>query len=92
MGIPSLYKEWESQRCELQELQGQKLQLQNKLLRQRRIRLLNQHTAESGKEQRDRFEHLLSDMKADMTSLKERLNDELIELGMFFTTFLHISY
>ena len=79
--IPNVYKEWETQRCELQELEGQKLQLQNKLLRQRRIRLLNQHTADSGKEQRDKFEHLLADMKADMKSLKERLNDELIELG-----------
>lgn len=57
------------------------LQLRNEVNRQSRFRHLNERSCETGKDRRDRFEILLVEMKADLNSLKERLNEELIELG-----------
>ncbi len=57
------------------------MQLRNKVYRQKRIRFLNERSCNSNKERTDRFELLLSEMKADLNILKKRLNDELLELG-----------
>ena len=59
------------------------MQLRNEVRRQRRFRHLNERSCAIGKERRDRFEVLLVEMKADLNSLKERLYEELIELGTF---------
>ena len=57
------------------------MQLKNAVYRQRRIRYLNEKSCESGQYRRDRFEVLLSEMKSDLDSLKERLKEELTDLG-----------
>lgn len=51
------------------------------MYRQKKIRFLNERSCNSNKDRSDRFELLLTEMKADLNILKKRLNDELIELG-----------
>ena len=68
------------------------LQLRNEVYRQRRIRILNERSCSSGKERSDRCESLLAEMKADLNSLKERLNDELVELGKELITRIYQSF
>jgi len=80
--VPPAYKQWENQRHESRTLEGKVLQLRNEVNRQSRFRHLNERSCETGKDRRDRFEILLVEMKADLNSLKERLNEELIELGI----------
>jgi len=80
--VPPAYKQWENQRHESRTLEGKVLQLRNEVHRQSRFRHLNERSCETGKDRRDRFEILLVEMKADLNSLKERLNEELIELGI----------
>lgn len=63
-------------------MEGQAIQLRNKLYRQRRIRFLNEKNAVSAQKRRDRFEFLLTEMKSDLDMLKDRLKDELAELGI----------
>ena len=79
--VPLEIKNWEMQREEIHILQGKVRQLRNDVYRQRRFRVLNERSCNHGKERRDRFEHLVSEMKDDLISLKERLNEELDELG-----------
>ncbi len=57
------------------------MQLQNKVYRQKRNRHWNERSCNSNKERSDRFELLLTEMKADLDILKKRLNDELVALG-----------
>ncbi|GFH51294.1 hypothetical protein CTEN210_07770 [Chaetoceros tenuissimus] len=80
--VPDAYKKWEHEREELRTLEGQAIQLRNKLYRQRRIRFLNEKNAVSAQKRRDRFEFLLTEMKSDLDMLKDRLKDELAELGI----------
>jgi len=80
--VPRAYKQWENQRHESRILEGKVLQLRNEVHRQSRFRHLNKRSCETGKDRRDRFEILLVEMKADLNSLKERLNEELVELGI----------
>lgn len=63
-------------------MQGKAQQLRNAVYRQRRIRLLNEHNATSSQNRRDRFEFLLREMKSDLDILKDRLKEELNELGI----------
>ena len=58
------------------------LQLKNKLYRQRRIGILNKRTTNSMNDRYLRAEELVSEMRADLKSLKRRLGDELKELGI----------
>ena len=78
--MPNEYKEWEVNREELRKLQGRAMQLRNKVYRQKRLRFLNERSCLMGKDRRNRFEILLSDMKSDLDSLKGRLKEELHEL------------
>ena len=63
-------------------MQGKAQQLRNAVYRQRRIRLLNEHNATLSQNRRDRFELLLREMKSDLDILKDRLKEELNELGI----------
>jgi hypothetical protein len=80
--IPTDYKRWEKDRAELRVLQGRAMQLRNAVYRQRRIRFLNEKNNAVAQNRRDRFEALLSEMKSDLDILKERLKEELNELGI----------
>mmetsp|Transcript_10762 Transcript_10762/g.20139 ORF Transcript_10762/g.20139 Transcript_10762/m.20139 type:complete len:914 (+) Transcript_10762:488-3229(+) len=80
--VPSHYKSWERDRAELRTLQGKAMQLRNAVYRQRRIRFLNEKNIAVAQNRRDRFEALLSEMKSDLDILKDRLNEELNELGI----------
>jgi len=79
--VPHAFKTWESQRFDLYKLEGKVLQLRNDVLRQRKIRLLNERTCSYGKAREKRCKILLAKMRADLHSLKERLNDELSDIG-----------
>ena len=81
--VPTGYRNWEKNREELRILEGEAVQLRNKVYRQKRIRYLNEQSCNSNKDKTDRFEMLLSEMKTDLNILKKRLNDELLELGKF---------
>ncbi len=74
-------KEWEDLRQEKYTLKAKALQLRNELLRQRRTRLLNDRTLAATKERCLRIESLATEMRSDLNTLKERLDDELVELG-----------
>lgn len=50
-------------------------------MRQKRIRLLNERTSVATADRYHRAEELVSEMRADLTSLKQRLDEELTELG-----------
>jgi hypothetical protein len=81
-------REWEADRHEMLSLKGSVLQLRNELYRQRRIRILNERSYIAGTDRTQRVEGLLAEMKADLQSLKERLQDDLVELGeLAFLTF-----
>jgi len=80
--VPSDYKSWERDRAELRILQGRAKQLRNAVYRQRRIRSSNEKNNAVAQNRRDRFEALLSEMKSDLDFLKERLKEELNELGI----------
>lgn len=80
--VPQDYKNWEQAREELRRLEGTAMQLKNKILRQKRIRYMNERSYISGENRRRRFELLLSDMKSDLDSLKCRLQEELNELDI----------
>ena len=80
--MPENYRGWEHDREELIRLQGDVQQLKNAVYRQRRIRFLNEKNASTAQNRRDRFEVQLSEMNSDLDILKERLNEELKELGI----------
>lgn len=67
------------------------LQLRNRLVRQKKIRSLNERSLEVGKKRADKVESLLVEMQTDLKSLKGRLQEELNELGRLFSTknFMH---
>jgi hypothetical protein len=81
-GVPRPAHTWEEMRQESYTLQSKVLHLRNELHRQRRIRTLNERTAASFKERSLRAEALVTEMKADLKSLKDRLGDEVGELGI----------
>lgn len=75
-------KYWEDQRYDLLHLKGKALQLRNDLYRQQKVRKLNDRGRIAAEERMGRIENLLLEMKADLSSLKERLQDELSDLGI----------
>jgi len=75
-------KFWEGQRYDLFQLQGTVLQLRNELSRQRGARKLNERSRGASQDRSRKVENLYVEMKADLNSLKERLRDELSELGI----------
>lgn len=80
--IPDAYKKWECEREELRAVEGKVKQLRNALYRQKRLRYLNERSRAMTNEKRNRYEALLSEMKSDLDSLKHRLRDELMEVGI----------
>lgn len=75
-------KKVEARREELNELRGKVAQLRNRLGRQKRLRSLNERSYVAGKDRGVRAEGLLMEMKLDLTSLKDRLREELLDLGI----------
>eukprot|EP00571_Detonula_confervacea_P001265 CAMPEP_0172318422 /NCGR_PEP_ID=MMETSP1058-20130122/34814_1 /TAXON_ID=83371 /ORGANISM="Detonula confervacea, Strain CCMP 353" /LENGTH=1146 /DNA_ID=CAMNT_0013033253 /DNA_START=171 /DNA_END=3611 /DNA_ORIENTATION=+ len=73
---------YESRSEEINQLKGKVLQLRNRLGRQKRLRNLNERSLEAGKGRSLKVEGLLVEMQMDLKVLKERLEDELNELGI----------
>jgi len=73
---------WEDQRFDLFQLKGHVLQLRNELCRQEKARKLNERSRTAAEERMRKVENLFVEMKADLNSLKERLREELSELGI----------
>ena len=82
-GVPAKFREWEDIRDELSLLRAQVLQRRNELARQRRLRVMNERALATTTDKATRVENLVSEMRADLKSLKDRLDYELIELGEF---------
>jgi len=74
-------KEHEARQEEQNALKGKVLQLRNRLSRQKRLRALNERSLAAGKGRSHKVEGLLLEMQMDLKNLKERLQDELNELG-----------
>jgi hypothetical protein len=81
VGVPTKFREWEDIRDELSLLRAQVLQRRNELARQRRLRVMNERALLTTADKAVRVENLVSEMREDLKSLKERLDYELIELG-----------
>lgn len=81
-GLPQGFREWEDSKCELSLLRATMLQKRNELNRQRRIRQFNEMTLASTSERSLRMEALVHEMRTDLKSLKDRLDDELVELQL----------
>jgi hypothetical protein len=80
--VPEKYRKWEQDREELRKLQGDAQQLKNAVYRQRRIRFLNEKNAATAENRRARFQVQLAEMNSDLDILKDRLNEELKDLGI----------
>ena len=80
-GVTEDFREWEDDESEYVTLQASVLQLRNALVRQKRIRLLNEKTSLATSDRYRRAEELVSEMRSDLKSLKQRLEQELNELG-----------
>jgi hypothetical protein len=80
-GVPDKFRVWEDIRDELSIVKAQVLQRRNELARQRRIRNMNERTFASSRDKSYRSENLVLEMRADLKSLKDRLDFELMELG-----------
>lgn len=81
LAIPPSVEKYQSQKEELNRLNIKVLQLRNRLSRQKKIRILNERSLKAGETRSQRVEGLLLEMQADLRCLKERLQDELNELG-----------
>ncbi|KAI2505853.1 hypothetical protein MHU86_8549 [Fragilaria crotonensis] len=81
-GVPAKFREWEDIRDELSLLRAQVLQRRNELARQRRLRVMNERALATTTDKASRVENLVAEMRADLKSLKDRLDYELIELGI----------
>ena len=84
MGITEEFRKWEDEEEEYVVLQGSVLQLRNALVRQKRIRLLNERTDAATADRYSRASELVAEMRSDLKSLKHRLGEELKELGMLW--------
>lgn len=73
---------WEDMRQDSYTLQSKVLHLRNELHRQRRIRALNERTHATFRDRSLRAEALVAEMRADLKSLKDRLGDEVGDLGI----------
>ncbi|VEU37696.1 unnamed protein product [Pseudo-nitzschia multistriata] len=91
-GVTKDIRKWEEEEQEYLNLRASILQLKNTLTRQRRIRILNEKTANSMNDRYVRAEELVSEMRSDLKSLKRRLRDELSELGITDTIAKQIMF
>lgn len=92
LAIPPSVEKYQSQKEELNRLNIKVLQLRNRLSRQKKIRILNERSLKAGETRSQRVEGLLLEMQADLRCLKERLQDELNELGTSQTYHDKIDY
>lgn len=81
-GLPKGFREWEDSKCELTVMRATVLQRKNELLRQKRIRQLNERAMATTNDRSFRVEALVLEMRTDLKSLKDRLGDELVELQL----------
>mmetsp|Transcript_87103 Transcript_87103/g.130623 ORF Transcript_87103/g.130623 Transcript_87103/m.130623 type:complete len:1013 (+) Transcript_87103:200-3238(+) len=81
-GVTEDFRKWEDDETEYLTLQASVLQRRNALVRQKRIRMLNERTNAATTDRYHRAEELVSEMRADLKSLKQRLEQELQELGI----------
>jgi hypothetical protein len=82
-GVTEEFRSWEDDEQEHLTLQASVLQTRNALVRQKRIRLLNERTSIATTERYNRAEDLVAEMRSDLKSLKHRLEEELKELGKY---------
>jgi len=80
--IPSNIKDWEGRRQQLYIMKGKVLTLQNQLFQERRARMTNERAFGISQERMERVGMLLTEMTADLQSLKKRLHEELTQLGI----------
>jgi hypothetical protein len=80
--VPEDIKKWESDRHQLYILKAKALRLRNRLLQQKRARVTNERAYATADERSERVSLILDEMKSDLTSLKTRLADELMALGI----------
>lgn len=80
-GLTEDFRSWEDEEEEYIELQAKVLQLRNSLVRQKRIRILNERTNAATSDRFNRAADLVAEMRSDLKSLKHRLEEELRELG-----------
>lgn len=80
--MPAPIKKYELQQEEMNALRGKVLQLRNRLGRQKRLRSLNERSLVAGKSRGHKVEGLLLEMQTDLKNLKQRLQDELNDLGI----------
>lgn len=81
-GVPTAVRELENRKERYIRAKAQSLQLTNALLRQRRITKMNEKTLEASQERSSRVEALVSEMRSDLGSLKNRLDEEVRALGI----------
>lgn len=87
--MPLDVKGFETQREELNKVKVEVMQLRNRLSRQKRLCGLNERSLIAGKNRSHKVEGLLLEMQMDLKNLKERLQDELRELGKFYCYVRH---
>lgn len=81
-GVPKNVKKWEEEEHEYLALQANKLQLKHNLKSQTKIRLMNERSNVTSNERYNRAKTLVLEMRTDLKTLKQRLDEELIELGI----------
>lgn len=81
-GVPTTVRELEDRKERYIRAKARSLQLTNALLRQRRITKMNERTLETSQERCSRVEALVSEMRSDLGSLKNRLDEEIKVLGI----------
>jgi len=80
--VTTEFKDWEARRQQLYNMKGKVLTLRNQLSQERRARIASERGHIVSQERMERVEMLLSEMKVDLQSLKNRLNEELTQLGI----------
>lgn len=80
--VTSELKDWEFRRQQLYNMKGKVLTLRNQLAQERRARTASERAHGISQERMERVDMLLSEMKADLQSLKNRLQEELTQLGI----------
>jgi hypothetical protein len=81
-GVPTSIRELEDKKERFIRAKARSLQLTNALIRQRRITKLNERTLQGSIDRTARAEALVTEMKSDLGSLKRRLDEEIVALGL----------
>jgi hypothetical protein len=81
-GVRQAFVAAENQQLEKLKLKAKALHLRNKLIRQHRIRVLDEKTYAATKERAAKVESLVDEMRSDLRSLKARLDSEMRDIGI----------